>query len=199
MQSILVSISWYPYFESKEIGLLFWGIRFSRRRVWSLESALVSYSLIGVDRRFRGSYYLHQGDNLSRLWRRQYSPLKRRSTPMRLHTTWRYMPEDPKLLAYFFPIFAELIMYRYILLHVLSPSSIVLLPIVVFSHCYFDSAPRDLLFTTNFASEVLHNFSYLMACEGTQVTTDNSFMKYTLCRLLLKHVLYTSTRNNSTI
>jgi hypothetical protein len=67
---------------------ILWDFRFSRRRVWSLVFWDVApCSLLGVDRRFRGSYCLHYQWNESSPWRwRQFTPLKRRSTRRRLHS-----------------------------------------------------------------------------------------------------------------
>jgi hypothetical protein len=51
-------------------------------KMWAFWDILLC-SLIGVDPRFRGAYCLqHQG-----WWWRQYAPLKRQSTPTRLHGT----------------------------------------------------------------------------------------------------------------
>jgi hypothetical protein len=51
-----------------------WDFKFSRRRVWSLR---VFSSQVEVNRRFRGAYLHHQGD--------ESAPLKRRSTSTWLH------------------------------------------------------------------------------------------------------------------
>jgi hypothetical protein len=68
-----------------------WDFRFSRRRVglWSLFTVfwdVVPCSQIDVERRFRGAYCLHHhGYGSSPWWWTQYTPLKRRSTSIRLH------------------------------------------------------------------------------------------------------------------
>jgi len=44
--------------------LFMWDFRFSRWRVWRWEpSDIAPCSLVEVDRRFRGAYFLHQGDD----------------------------------------------------------------------------------------------------------------------------------------
>jgi hypothetical protein len=67
---------------------------------------IASCSYVEVDRRFRGAYCIHNhgdaGDGDSPpCWWRQYAPLKRRSTPMRLHSA-----TSQKILNFYFMIFA---------------------------------------------------------------------------------------------
>jgi hypothetical protein len=72
--------------HSKHIHKRMRDFRFSQRQVWRWQPSGIVPCSLKVDQCFRGVYcFHHQGNHASLWWRRQYTPLKCRSTSMRLH------------------------------------------------------------------------------------------------------------------